>query len=265
MSPVKGPAYARLIPPAGQLSGSARVICDLHLKGSGDPIQERFLSWLGRLPTGETLWILGDLFEYWVGSSSLRDPGNKPVLEALERFVGFGGFIGLIPGNRDFLIGADFEAQTGVCVFPDGAILQGPEGPWLLVHGDEFCTLDLGYQRLKKVLRSGAFRFWVRHQPAFLSRAMARRLRRASASSVPTKDPERMAMQPEDVGAAALAAGARVVLCGHAHRFLDRELAVPGSQGAGIRFLVLDAFGGGPQDVLKFASGRAPEVVSTDN
>jgi UDP-2,3-diacylglucosamine hydrolase len=212
------------------------------------------------VPRGEALWILGDLFEYWIGSPSLADEGVTPVLQALRDRTRNGDFIGLIPGNRDFLIDAEFEAQTGVSVFPEGAILDGPEGPWLLVHGDEFCTLDLGYQRMRRVLRSKPFRFWVRHQPAFLSRAMARKLRRASKRSVPAKDPAEMAMQPDEVLRRAAAAGAGSVLCGHAHRFSDEPVPVSSSDGSSVRFMVLDAFGHGDRDVLSFARGESPRV-----
>ncbi|MFT5199011.1 MAG: UDP-2,3-diacylglucosamine hydrolase [Planctomycetota bacterium] len=253
-----------VVPAEGQLTHSARIICDLHLKGEGDPLQDRFLAWIAQVPKGEALWILGDLFEYWIGDPSLVDPELKPVLDALQKRTQAGDFVGLIPGNRDFLIGAEFQSQTGVCVCSDGALLAGPGGPWLLMHGDEFCTLDHGYQRLRRVLRSKGFRFWVRHQPAFMSRAMARRLRRASERSVPGKDPSRMAMQLDEVQARATASGAQVVLCGHAHRFRDEALPSGGPGDEPVRFLVLDAFGYGSSDVLVFDRSRAPEVRSTE-
>lgn len=243
------------VPAHGQFSGPARVICDLHLKGGSDPLQARFLTWLGAVPTGEAIWILGDLFEYWIGPSSLREPGHQSVLKALAQRTRGGDFVGLVPGNRDFLIDAEFEAKTGVLVCSEGARLEGPGGPWLLMHGDEFCTRDTGYQRLRRVLRSSVFRFWVRHQPAFMGRSMARRLRRASAKSVPSKDPALMAMQSDEVLRRAGAVGARSVLAGHAHRFCDELL--DGPDGA-VRFLVLDAFGDGLRDELHFAGGDAP-------
>ncbi len=246
------------VPPAGQLSGSARVICDLHLKGSSDPQQGRFLEWLEGLPSGEPLWILGDLFEYWLGGPSLGDCELAPVLKALRRRTETGAFVGFVPGNRDFLIGEGFEAQTGVCVYPEGALLQGPGGDWLLLHGDELCTLDHGYQRLRRVLRSGLFRFWVKHQPACLSRAMAHRLRGASKRAVPAKDPARMEMQAGEVLALTQATGARAVLCGHAHVARDEMFG-----GGAARFIVLDAFGHGSADVFEFRPDRDPALVSS--
>lgn len=248
------------VPPAGQLSGCVRVICDLHLKGSADPLQARFLEWLTHLPEGESLWILGDLFEYWLGGASMGDPELVPVLEALRRRTQAGDFVGFVPGNRDFLIGAEFGGQTGVSVYPEGALLEGPGGGWLLLHGDEFCTLDHGYQRLRRVLRSGVFRFWAKHQPAFLSRAMARRLRVASKRAVPAKDPARMEMQTGEALEAARAAGAQAVLCGHAHVLRDEKL---GAGADAVRFIVLDAFGHGSADVLEFRPGRDPALVSS--
>ncbi len=248
------------VPQAGQLLGSARVVCDLHLKGTQDPLQGRFLEWLANLPCGTALWILGDLFEYWLGAPSMADPDLAPVMDALRQRTRGGDFVGFIPGNRDFLIGPEFEANTGVCVFQDGVLVEGPGGGWLLLHGDEFCTLDHGYQRLRRVLRSGAFRFWTRHQPAFLSRAMARKLRGASKRAVPAKDPARMEMQAEEVLVVARAQGARAVLCGHAHGFRE-EILEPGSEP--VRFLVLDAFGQGLRDMVEFAPDSDPTVTSS--
>ncbi|MDF1836398.1 MAG: hypothetical protein P1V35_00890 [Planctomycetota bacterium] len=248
------------VPAAGQLVGAARVICDLHLKGEGDALQDRFLYWIRSLPKGEALWILGDLFEYWIGPPSLRDPGLQPVLRALRERTQGGDFVGLIPGNRDFLRDAEFESETGVLLCSEGARLEGPGGPWLLLHGDEFCTLDVGYQRLRGVLRSRPMRFWVRYQPAFMGRSMARRLRKASERSVPAKDPARMAMQLEEVEVRAAEVGARSVLCGHAHRFQDQQIEGPAGP---VRFMVLDAFGHGSSDELGFQLDGEPEIRST--
>ncbi|MCA9002570.1 MAG: UDP-2,3-diacylglucosamine diphosphatase, partial [Planctomycetes bacterium] len=203
------------------LQGNVHVICDLHLKGASDPQFKHLQTWLEGIPTSHGLWILGDLFEYWLGGASMLDPEHAPVLELLLQRTQNGGAIGLIPGNRDFLVDDEFAIKTGVSIHPEGVSLDGPGGGWLLLHGDELCTLDKGYQRLRRVLRSRPVRFLVRHQPAFLSRALARRLRRASKKSVPSKDPAQMEMQPDEARSRARAAKAQTLLCGHAHRYRD--------------------------------------------
>ncbi len=243
------PAESRDEDSVGELSGEDWFIADLHLTDQADPLSEHFLRWLPRVPTEARLWILGDLFEYWLGKVHLESEGFAPVLDALQARSEAGGFTAVVPGNRDFLLGAAFTQRTGVSLVPDGIRLQRGGQGWLLLHGDELCTRDRGYQRLRRVLRARPVQALLRRLPAGRQHAVARRLRRASQRAVPQKAPERVAMQADEAEARLEANGAQRLLCGHAHQFVERSLGHEG------RWWVLDAFGAGSHDVLRLGPG----------
>ncbi|HRV81483.1 MAG TPA: UDP-2,3-diacylglucosamine diphosphatase [Planctomycetota bacterium] len=230
-------------------AGRGRLfIADLHLTDLDGKQVREFVEWLAGVELASDLWILGDLFEYWLGPAHLESPGFAPVIAALAKRSRGGGFTAVVPGNRDFLLDAAFEQATGVQLFAGGAGLSTEAGDWLLLHGDELCTRDRGYQRLRKVLRSRFTRWLARTMPGWCKRALAERLRRASRSAVPRKDPSKIAMQADAAREALQHAGATTLLCGHAHGFQHRELD------PGLDWWVLDAFGHGQHDVLRMAA-----------
>ncbi len=231
-----------------ELASGSLVIADLHL----DPLRPAgiaaLLRWLTRIQGAPALLVLGDLFEFWIGPVQARDEPVAAVLQALAAAVRSGTALHLVHGNRDFLLGSDFERTTGARVHPDPIVGRLPSGARaVLLHGDELATLDRSYQRLRSVLRSAPVRGLARGLPAGLSRALARRLRRRSLSAVAAKPPARMDLQAAAAGELAARHGARFVVCGHAHRF--REEHLPG----GVCWTVLDAFGG-ERDVLAVGS-----------
>ena len=155
-----------------------------------------------------------------------------------------GGWSGVIPGNRDFLLGPAFTDRTGVQVLAPGVRMQRGENRWLLLHGDELCTQDVGYQRLRRVLRSPWTQGVVRRLPRRVQHALARRIRRASKRAVPQKAQDTVAMQPQAARQQIAAEKAQVLVCGHAHRYQEDALE------GGAKWLVLNAFGAGDRDVL---------------
>lgn len=237
-----------LIEVPGQPPPEDWLIADLHLTDEGDALAQHFVAWLGEVPLSAQLWILGDLFEYWLGKVHLASPGFTPILDALQKRTGAGGFTAVIPGNRDFLLGAAFRERTGVAIYPEGVRLQRGAVKWLLLHGDELCTRDRGYQRLRRVLRAGWVQATLRRLPAGRQHALARRLRRASKRAVPQKRPDIVAMQPEEALARLRTQGAERLVCGHAHGFREHEWE------GGLRWWVLDAFGAGAHDLLRVAA-----------
>ncbi|MEZ6004179.1 MAG: UDP-2,3-diacylglucosamine diphosphatase [Planctomycetota bacterium] len=245
-------AQPEVLDPVGVLP--ARVIADLHLRdgalGAGGPADPgAFATWLAGLPAGQGLLILGDLFEYWTGTPDLACEGYRPVLDALAARTAGGDFVGIVPGNRDFLLGSDFVRRTGVRLFPAGLVLAAGGRRWLMLHGDELCTRDTGYQRLRTVLRSRMLRGGLALLPGAARRAIARRLRRASKESVPRKDPAELAMQPDAAAGHLETSGCDVLLVGHAHRY--RREGLPGNRD----WIVLDAFGEGAHDRLELLAG----------
>jgi UDP-2,3-diacylglucosamine hydrolase len=235
--------------PEVALEPRTRVVADLHLDPQDGAGVQRFAAWVEALPPSvPRLVILGDLFEYWVGPAQARDRGAERIMGALAA-LGRRAAIDFVPGNRDFLLDPWFERRTGARVRPAGFVGlvdagSGAPERVLLIHGDELCTLDRGYQRLRAVLRSAPVRWIAPRLPASLGRALARRLRRASKRAVAAKPAPEKAQQRE--AAARLCASHRcsALVCGHAHVFRDERLA------EGMRWIVLGAFGSGQGDVL---------------
>jgi len=224
---------------SAQVLPSATVcIADLHLDPAQDERIAGFQRWLSGLEA-ERLLILGDLFDVWVGPAQARLAGARDVLAALAELTARGTAVDVVPGNRDFLLGRRFEAQTGARLHPDGFVAELASGERVLfLHGDELCTLDVGYQRMKRVLRSRPIRALALCLPLACARWAAARLRNASKQAVPRKPPEEKAMQPAACRQFAREHAADTVVCGHAHAFRDESLA------EGPRWIVLDAWGG---------------------
>ena len=233
------------------------VIADLHLDPAADARIESFCAWLDASESLPRLVILGDLFDVWVGPAQARLPGAAEVLETLSRRVAQGTRIDLIPGNRDFMMDADFERRSGARLHEGGLVARLPRGAGVLfLHGDELCTRDVQYQRMKRVLRSGPVRALARRLPLASARWAAGRLRRATARSLAAKPAQEKRMQAQAADQQARRFGAAFVVCGHAHQFRDEHL--PG----GARWIVLDAWGG-ERDLLAVGPGGELQALAS--
>lgn len=251
-------AYTRCELPIGGLA-----IADLHLDAAASDVQPSFASFLRAAAGRPELWILGDLFDAWVGPAHARLAGARRTIEALRRLRDGGTRLRLVPGNRDFLLDAAFTEASGVEICAAGILARDPRGATtLFVHGDELCTLDRGYQRLKRVVRSPLVRGLAPRLPDAVGLWAARRLRSASRAAVAAKPAEHKQQQASEVLALAGACGADSLVCGHAHRFVDQRLD------QGPRWIVLDAFGGerdllevGPTGEVRVASSQALQAT----
>lgn len=219
----------------------AVVVTDLHLSPEGDPRTDAFITWWNaRLPRPPMLIVLGDLFDTWVGPKQGRLEGSARVLAFFRDLAAQGIEVHLVPGNRDALMGADVEEAAGASVHLEGFLGMLADGSRaVFVHGDGLCTLDTGYQRLRRIWRCGLVRGASRWVPLFVARAVARRLRRRSERAKPLKLAAERAIRPEAVDALASATDAALVVCGHAHDPQDSR--APG----GARWIVVGAFGEG--------------------
>lgn len=231
------------------LPAGTRVIADLHL----DPRQplpwRAFEDWLATLAGAPALLVLGDLFEYWIGPGQGRDPAYAGLLDALRARARSGTALHFLRGNRDFLLGPDFEAAVEGRLHPDGLVGRTSAGLRVLfLHGDELATRDRSYQRLRRVLRSRAVRALAHAAPTGLAAAAARALRGKSERAVAAKSAAYVELQAGAAAAFSAANRATHVVCGHAHRYRAEMLE------DGARWIVLDAFGGA-RDVLRVTDG----------
>jgi len=194
-------------------------ISDLHLC-SGRPQSNR--SFFGFLEhearSARALYILGDLFEYWVGDDDLRDPFNATIVAALARLVAGGVPTYLMHGNRDFVIGEAFARASGGTLVPDPTLLNLDGKAVLLMHGDTLCTLDLEYQAFRREARSEAWISNLLQQPLAERKAAVAALRRKSEQEKRGKSAEIMDVAPAEVEAALRRYGYPRLIHGHTHR-----------------------------------------------
>lgn len=191
---------------------------DLHLDSEAPWAIDAFLAFLeGRARDAEALYLLGDLFEAWVGDDD-DAAANARACDGLARLTAAGTRVFAMHGNRDFLLGEAFEKRTGVKLLPDPVRVDLHGVPTLLSHGDVFCTDDLPYQELRSIVREPS---WQRR---FLSLPLATRRQLASAARAGSKAhterqiPVLMDVNPEAVARALCATGARRLIHGHTHR-----------------------------------------------
>ena len=203
-------------------------ISDLHLEADRPEIGEQFLAFLESEAAGaDALYILGDLFEYWIGDDD-PDPYYASMKEALAGLTGRGVPVYFMHGNRDFMIGESFADETGVRLLADPTTVNLYGRPVLLSHGDSLCTDDVKYQEVRKMTRNPAW------QTAMLGKSVEER--RAFAEQARTDSVAHGAsLQPAiaDVNQAAVEALLRrhdvlTLLHGHTHRPAIHEFPLDG-------------------------------------
>jgi UDP-2,3-diacylglucosamine hydrolase len=124
-------------------------ISDLHLSLEKPEITRRFLNFLANRATkAQAVYILGDLFDAWIGDDDFTPPNNK-IRAQLKQLTDSGIKVYLQQGNRDFLLGTRFAQDTGVTLLNDYEVIQLYGCPTLLTHGDLLCTDDLAYQEFR--------------------------------------------------------------------------------------------------------------------
>jgi len=207
---------------------AALFISDLHLAPARPDITAAFEAFLrGPALEGDSLYILGDLFEYWAGDDDLDDPFNARVVAALAR-CGVQVPVLFMHGNRDFLAGERFAAAAGLRLVADPLVAQIGGRRTLIMHGDTLCTDDLEYQRFREEVRSPA---WAR---AFLALPLDERkrhieqLRERSEAQKRVKPMTIMDVNPAAVEAALRTHGCERLIHGHTHRPGRHSLVVDG-------------------------------------
>jgi UDP-2,3-diacylglucosamine hydrolase len=199
---------------------------DLHLDPSDPAIARQFLSFLaGEARRADALYILGDLFEAWLGDDD-PDPASREVVMALRALTDSGVPCYLMHGNRDFLIGPRFCDETGAKLLEDGQVVDLYGERVLLMHGDALCTDDTHYQRLRRILRNPAVLWTLRHLSLSQRRQLAQRLRAGSRAHVGATAPDIMDVNDGAVARAVRAAGVRTLIHGHTHRPAVHSLEV---------------------------------------
>ncbi len=230
-------------------------IADLHLQQACVENIELALGFLEKARGVNALYIIGDLFEYWLGDDA-QDPAMGPVSDALTQLSASGTALHLMHGNRDFLLGHRYANQIGATLHTQDEILIELAGePVLLLHGDTLCTDDTDYQALRAMLRDEQW------QSQFLALSIEQRIEQANAlrdksrAAVSEKRADIMDVNSDAVQAAFDRTACKVMIHGHTHRPADHQTAANQN-----RRLVL---GDWRKDHAQFALFNGEQLVCT--
>lgn len=164
-------------------------ISDLHLSPRSPGATCLFLQFLGgRARQADELFILGDLFEAWIGDDDRDEPFNAEIIAALRAASDSGLKISALHGNRDFLLGTDFAAASGVKLLNDPYILSTAEWQFVLSHGDALCLDDTEYMAFRAQVRNPAWQAALLAKPLAERRSIAAHMREVSESSQRSKE-----------------------------------------------------------------------------
>ena len=193
-------------------------ISDLHLEPTRPAITTLFLDFLEqRARRAEALYILGDLFEAWIGDDDDAEPGGT-VAAALRRLTDQGVPTHFLHGNRDFLLGERFAAASGIQLLPESVVIELASERVLLLHGDTLCTDDVEYQAFRAQVRDPVWRARTLALPLAQRRALAGQLRETSRQAIQQKAADITDVNPTAVDRALRAHGVRRLIHGHTHR-----------------------------------------------
>jgi UDP-2,3-diacylglucosamine hydrolase len=193
-------------------------ISDLHLEDQRPEITSWLVGFLrGPARQADALYILGDLFEYWIGDDVVSETA-KTVAGELHLLADQGVPIGFLHGNRDFLIGSDYAAAAGLRLLPESLTVDLYGRPTVLLHGDTLCTDDVGYQAFRQQVRNPAFQQKFLTQSVAVRLAMAASARDASKQHTGSTAMAIMDVNPEAVNKAFNGTRTRHMIHGHTHR-----------------------------------------------
>ncbi|WP_281212624.1 UDP-2,3-diacylglucosamine diphosphatase [Shewanella insulae] len=223
---------------------------DLHLSADRPDILNAFHQFLNQDTTHcDALYILGDLFEVWVGDD-IAEPFALALAERLKQFSSHTP-IYFIHGNRDFLLGKEYAKRSGMTLLPEVHCIDLYGEPSVLLHGDSLCTLDKAYQRFRRFRNMPWAKFIYNHLPKSKRIAIADKLRSKSKQSNQLKSYSIMDVEQSAVERLMAETGAKRMIHGHTHRPDIHQLANNGQ-----RIVVGDWYEQG--SVLKIS----PEQVS---
>ena len=193
-------------------------ISDLHLDPAQPQITEQFLGFLAQARGGtEALYILGDLFEAWLGDDD-PEPEYRRVIDALRSLRTSGARLYFMHGNRDFLVGARFCAESGCELLDEHTVVRLHGERVLLMHGDLLCTDDLEYQAFRRMVRDPGWQRRMLALPLAERAALAQQVKKQTRAAVMSKAEDIMDVNQKTVEDTMRRFGVRTLLHGHTHR-----------------------------------------------
>ena len=205
-------------------------LSDLHLSPERPQAVAAFHAFAsGPARAAAAVYILGDLFDWWVGDDQMREPFIAPIIASLRALADSGVPVHVARGNRDFMLGATFERASGATLLPEQRLLDLHGVPTLISHGDELCIDDAEYQAYRARVRTPETMRRLQRLPYTLRRLMAAWLRRKSRSEKSLKPESIMDVNAGAVAAAFRTHGAHRMIHGHTHRPARHQHEVDGA------------------------------------
>jgi len=199
------------------------LLSDLHLPAQPSRLREAFVEFLeGPARKAQQVFILGDLFEYWIGD----DIGLQIYAKEISRIAALtasGVDVYFMAGNRDFLVGKNFAEISGAQILRDPCVMKMGGVTTLLSHGDVFCTDDVGYQKWRRISRNSFIQSLFLLFPRGWRERIAGDLRSQSANNKAAKTLEIMDVNDAAIDAAFKQHDVQRIIHGHTHRPADHR------------------------------------------
>jgi UDP-2,3-diacylglucosamine hydrolase len=235
-------------------------ISDLHLAPQRPAATDALFRFLAETASAaERLYVLGDLFDYWIGDEGLSEPFNRAIADSFARLAARGVRLYFMHGNRDFLIGEEFARATEMKLLDDRTEVDLYGRRTLLMHGDTLCTDDVDYQKLRVMVRNPAW------QRAFLAKPIEERIRAAQALRSESEQAKQgkvaaiMDVTPATVESVLRTHGYPRLIHGHTHRPARHEHVVDGKLCE--RFVLADWYEQGSYLVCDASGCRAVAIT----
>lgn len=192
-------------------------ISDLHLHPQQLSIKayfDSFIKWA--IVSVKNVYILGDFFYAWVGDDDI-DAWSLGIAEQIQYLIRHGIRVFYLHGNRDFLLGNRFAKLAGWTMIYEPAFVQLGEDKVLLMHGDSYCTKDIGHQRFRRLTRNWLFKTLFLLLPLSYRKNLVNEVRANSLSS--QKSLEQMDVVPQTVIEHMVKQNVQILIHGHTHRY----------------------------------------------
>ncbi|MDZ4202177.1 MAG: UDP-2,3-diacylglucosamine diphosphatase [Gallionella sp.] len=204
-------------------------ISDLHLSGDQPQSLAAFRRFAAdTAPPAETLYILGDLFEYWAGDDDLDDPFHRQVIDTLRDIAQHGCKIFLLRGNRDLLMGQQLATACHAVLLDDPTLIDLYGTPTLLSHGDTLCSDDAAYQNYRAQVHDAGFQREFLAKPLAERKAWIAQLRQRSMAEKQNKDSTIMDVNDETIAELLREYRYPRLIHGHTHRPALHEHRIDG-------------------------------------
>jgi UDP-2,3-diacylglucosamine hydrolase len=238
-------------------------LSDIHLAPDRPEATAAFNAFCaGPARAAGAVYILGDLFDSWIGDDQLTEPFTAAIAGSLRGITQSGVPVYVGHGNRDFLLGTRFAAETGVSLLPERQLIDIAGGSTLLSHGDELCTGDVAYQQYRSRMRDPATQRRLLGLPLFVRRMIARWLRRKSRNATSLKPASIMDVDDATVVATFRDFGVSRMIHGHTHRPATHRVDVDGRMCE--RIVLADWHDRGHYVEVDGSSIRSREIAAQD-